>query len=406
MTAGWRELEMESTKACLLDAQGALSCWGNLASPFADGLWTGAGLHGLSISSDGGCALDALDALVCWGSSDIVDGAPVGGTWSAVEVGQGHACALSSVGALECWGEARQDNFLGIERLRGSYEQVAIESSASGSDYAVCVIDDADALHCVSSSGELQPLEDEVPPGSFRGVEIGESTACAVSLQDDLACWGSAESGLVAGAPSDGSWLSVHCAPQVHCALSTQGAVSCWGAPGNAVVLAAPSSVAGGFATLDVGAEQACALDGEGRMTCWGAADSAADEAPTGPGYKEVAVGPSRYACAIDADDQIECWGTPTQQSAPGTGGWNTIPVPEGAPWSGLVVNDSRACASGPFGIFVCWGQLNEAWNHDELRGQPSNDLGPRALNDRYGCGLEAGGGLTCWGTSASLRDF
>lgn len=185
--------------ACALTTAGAVMCWGSNAygllgsglSAFSSAVpvqvaGLTSGVTGISVGADFACAVNAAGAVVCWGDNtwgelendsatsmcEVVDApcspvpVPVAGLSSgitAVSAGGQFACALTTTGGVQCWGSNDLDTL--------GYSNV---DAAAG------------------------------PPGLVAGltsgvtaVSAGASTACALTSDGRVECWGFNGSGAI-----------------------------------------------------------------------------------------------------------------------------------------------------------------------------------------------------------------
>ncbi len=107
------------------------------------------------------CALMSDRTVRCWGSRDLSAGlkpSPVDGleNATAIAVGESFACAVVSGGDVECWGDDNDRGQLGREPFEGQ-----------------------------------TGAERVVGPSDVREIAAGTVTACALTNNDEVWCWGS-----------------------------------------------------------------------------------------------------------------------------------------------------------------------------------------------------------------------
>ncbi len=277
-------------------------------------------------------------------------------------------------------------------------------------------------------------------PSVVTQVSAGFATACALSADGSVWCWGgapNAQTGCVGvcqvGAGPQGFTTAVRSLAvgfTSSCALMEGGAVECWGdntygqlgngtqAPG----IAPPGPVTGltsGVTSLSVGEDWACAVTATGGVVCWGKNLSPTPMPVAGltSGVTSVSVG-ATSACAITTSGALMCWGA-SDLGALGDGDDATAssgPVQVVGLASGVTsvsVGRSFACAVTSPGAVQCWGKATQ--------GQLGNDADvPATLESSVpvpvlgltsgvisvsagaatACALTAAGGVECWGSS------
>ncbi len=256
----------------------------------------------------------------------------------------------------------------------------------------------------------------------FRSVVLAYETACAISGEGSLHCWGSDVDGTVGNGPSAGSlaepteidpasdWGQLFAGALGMCAAKSNGALYCWGdsyalgdQSGSSIDSPAPFSPGGiDFASLDISWGFACGLDAAGAGYCIGEGyDGSLGDGdqtyhyavtPVSIGadtYTDLAVG-SGHACAVTAGGIIHCWGyLPTEGVVP-------LPTPVGSDddWVSLTAGDEHTCAIKTDGTLFCWGG-----NYDGQLGLGDTDA--RALPTQVGSAtnwvsVAAGAYTTC----------
>lgn len=290
----------------------------------------------------------------------------------------------------------------------------------------------------------------------FAAVEAGGQSACALTLDEQLFCWGDNSYGqlgvgqntdrllLPTPVAGDAEFSSISVG-QSTCATGDQGAF-CWGAgsfgtlgTGATGDAALPQRVRGGleFDAIATGDLVSCGVTAGGALYCWGRGLSVGVTPPPAPGgawiacnfeevcaaqpvlvddarsFASVTVG-NRHNCAIAVDGQAWCWGT----DLPGTGdvpGQSALPVAvaEDLAFEQLETGgEELACGLTLLGKAYCWGfvVLSPPGNGGTVgwsKVQPVpvaadftfSDL---AVGARHACGVTPGGTAWCWGANAT----
>lgn len=186
----------------------------------------GSGLRGLDVGSTAACAINAQGQALCWGRGALLgnllgsnsatpglvvreDGSPLNGL-TEVEVGAGHVCARSTAGLLWCWGEngAGQlgDDDFGTRLFATQVPEIAASTSVVVGQNHSCARLTNGELRCFGQNayGELGDGSQEIRPSPVavvtslqpdvilidinRVIAFG-STTCALRPLDSL-CWG------------------------------------------------------------------------------------------------------------------------------------------------------------------------------------------------------------------------
>ncbi|WP_394831119.1 RCC1 domain-containing protein [Pendulispora rubella] len=249
------------------------------------------------------------------------------------------------------------------------------------------------------------------------------STACSITAENEVACWG------------DNSWGQTGTDPDASSQCATNGRCT-----------KTPATVPGteGSSYASVGGEFSCAASPKG-VACWGINRSGKigptdagtlTWSPNGvPGLDGIsALGSGRdYSCARKAaDGTIWCWGgarfgeigRPEPAADAATVMWDDQDHP--IPWQVAGLRDTRALAVGGIhacailatGEVACWGANGVGeLGHDpgldgacsgnaKCNGQPTiipgmKDVREIAVGLAYSCALQEGGAVQCWGSNS-----
>lgn len=220
---------------CALDNGGTTQCWGDAGNlgdssvvADSDTPVTVTGGHVFTkIDSethrgDSTCGLGSGGSIWCWGDdsngrlgndetigNDSVDPVQVAGISDFVDlsVGRYHACGLRKNGDIWCWG-GNSEGQLG--------------NGTSGTD-----------------SGIPVQVESDV---KFKKVSAARDSVCAISVDNEIYCWGRDVSGILGIASSsedqltpglvtdsDQDFVAMHSCSRGHCAVKSTGKLYCWG---------------------------------------------------------------------------------------------------------------------------------------------------------------------------------
>jgi Regulator of chromosome condensation (RCC1) repeat/Leucine Rich repeats (2 copies) len=291
------------------------------------------------------------------------------------------------------------------------------------------------------AAGCQSPASDPFGQQKVLGVSVGGGSACALTANGAVFCWGSsavASSALPAIIPGlESGVTAVSAGTDSACAITGSGAVQCWGvelgseppwAPSISAVPVPIQGLTSGATAVSVGDKSACAIAGSGGVQCWGDNEygqlgngSAAQGSPlpvpvmgleSGVTAVSVAGG---SACAVTAGGAVDCWGDNSYGllgSDPTALPFSAVPVPVQGLTSGATavsLGGGAACALTANGQVTCWGatQALDAFSPGPLRPGPiaglSSGVTAVAVASSDGCALTAGGGVACWGDTLSV---
>ena len=262
-----------------------------------------------------GCGVLARDGrVVCWpvegepagGTPPRPDTAPVlgapweittdaglTGTYTDIAVGADIACAVTddAAGAVACW-RAGQASLLTL--ASEPFDRVAVSG-----DWICARAQASQAVRCFDRTGSATYVGDE--PVADLGM-VGEQEVCVRRSADgSLACSGGTTppaglgfTQLSATPGSSGSGWA--------CAVAADGSLSCFG---DGVLAGAPTGT--GFREVAVGEVAACAADASGALSCW-YGDPACHESPDMPEQVGALSAGACQICGLDADGLGTCW--------------------------------------------------------------------------------------------------
>lgn len=236
--------------------------------------------------------------------------------WAA---GDGFSCRIDDTSALSCWG---RDDVGQATPPGGSYQAVSAAAASA------CALTTDGEVACWGDALEGAPTT-----AGFVGVDISDSTACAWDNEGALTCWGSVDPG------KEGRGVAVAVGPDQVCAADSFGVVTCWGD----VAVPPPSDLSA--AALAAGDRHVCAIDLDGRLSCWGNNAAGQTNAPDGLWRFVSAYGDA--TCAVDFAGELSCWGS-------GSGG--ALDVPDSDGFVGFTLGNDHGCASDLSGRDACWG--------------------------------------------------
>ena len=295
------------------------------------------------------------------------------------------------------------------------------------------------------------------PLTGITSVSAGLQDGCAVTTGGGVKCWGYSATGQLGNGDSTGPEL---CGPEPcstravdvtgltsgvttvsaggghTCALTSAGGVKCWGfnvygelGNGTAISNNTPSDVVGltsGVVAVSAGGFHTCALTAAGGMKCWGAdfygqlgdggttADISTPVDVTGltSGVAAISAG-FLDTCAVTVSGGVKCWGRNDEgQLGNGTDSGpqtcaagivcSTAPVDVSGLASGATsvsVGDYHTCALTTGGGVKCWGCTATPCSTTpvDVSGLTSG-VAAVSAGGGHTCVLSTSGGAKCWG--------
>jgi alpha-tubulin suppressor-like RCC1 family protein len=369
-------------------------------------------------------------------SSSVTAGATGGGAPSApllataVALGTSHSCAVLVGGQVACWGDGSSGQ-LGDGVAAPGHESAtpllvpglaSVRGIRAGGDTTCAILEESVVCWGAGAYGQLGNgmASDEyasatpVPVsglGVVVDVSVGAASACAVTANGGVLCWGRNTSQGWLGFTSDdcGPYTDMASAvdepcekvpravPGVSgavavatsgddtCAVMRGGALTCWGADdfgqlgdgfsGSAPHDPSPVGVGGISDVLRValGATHACAVSGTAEAAyCWGdnsegqlgigseQLDSNRSTPVSVPGLEHVVDldAAAGVTCAAIDDGSVKCWGDPSSLFPASVGARTTSPVAANgiAHAASVRTGGTHACAIRDDQTVVCWG--------------------------------------------------
>ena len=469
--------------SCALTSGGVL-CWGsnslgelgggsgNRSTP---GVVSGlaSGVRAISVGSSHGCAiLDATGALKCWGfnaggqlgdgttSSSAVPVGVLGLGSGVVQVGAGvlHTCAVTTAGAAKCWGnnfysqlgDGSDINRLSPVQVTGLDAGVA----AIGAGYHHSFARMADAtLRCWGSNyygetGTGAETSSHNTPAHVAGLgsqvasfALGSHHACAVLVDGGLQCWGKNDDGQVGNgevalplsrlepvnvAGLDSGVVALGSGSDHSCPITSSGQMKCWGRNSHAQLgdgttlrrftLITVGGLPGAAQMVQAGENHSCALT-NGSVRCWGSNRYAQLGSPGAvPPYPPVVVpnlsgtttaisAGAYHSCAVNSAGRVTCWGV-----APF--GYNGNPISLAELFNGIqsvAAGGDHSCVLTTAGSVKCWGNNSSGqfgnYDPDSLYATVpitgfSGVVQSLSAGYRHSCAVLIGGRVECWGSS------
>ena len=430
--------------ACALLSSGTVNCWGNNVAYY--GLSNVSNLTGIAKIFGGWaalCLVDAEGALKCFGSDPWgrVSGVPASlPPVKSLAMTEYTMCAVleNSLG-IRCWGYTGDPNVANFSRTLKSGTAATPAVAPSAPADAVAILGDKSiTVHFVPSlsnggseifayratekrSGnscsvrpDTSPLECTITgltngrsyvvearavnivgassvakPIQALGVSVSMdgATSCAILADHKLVCWGSNPDDYVLNVPGNLGTVKAVAISGEHraCAVLTNGTVRCWGTPNGWVADREQLSTLSHIKLITAGWYHFCVVSESNVFTCWGYNGEGQLNTPSDFGSIVKVKSTDRASCALNDQGQLACWGsTPTPPS-------DLAPVTDFGldPWSG--------CAVLASGSIQCWG----ADNAGLITNIPTGHAPYSAIDvARYAaCALGQNGEVDCWGS-------
>lgn len=457
--------------ACAINAAGGVECWGyNEYGQMGDGttenrptpvdvMGLASGVVSISVGEYFTCALTSAGGMKCWGEDPYRDGTyhdpsipgDIPGMTEgviAISSGRYHVCALMNTGTVQCWG-SNFDGQLGDGTMTSRYipaEVLGLDTGVTAINaggYSTCALTVDGGVKCWGDNDEgqlgdqttinrTQPVDVFGLTGGVKGVDVGISHACAVTIEGTVKCWGSNEYGQLgdstkinSSTPVDVVNLSEEVvsvsAGQSHtCALTISGGVKCWGenlygqlGDGSVDGSLTPVDVVGlqsGVTSLSAGYRFTCGVTPYS-IKCWGWGDFGQLGSGTAPiytpardgwgltsGIRQVTSG-YYHSCALTTSGGVKCWGgnDDGQLGYVGTK-YNPTPTEVGGLTSGVIsisANGFHSCAVTSSGGVKCWG---DSLGENPVNVEGLTDIVLVTAGEYFNCALTVSGGVKCWG--------
>ena len=374
-------------------------------------------------------------------------GAPL--AFRYVEAGSYHACGITTEEQSVCWGfnedgEVGTGAFTTSEPLSRAASGLTVRMTSSGR-YHSCEITLSGDIYCVGSNTAAQLGKAPSPPSAswvrvqplpataFRVAQAGLLHSCAISLSQQLWCWGSNGEGQIGVGPAipvpgsfvlppslrapvdsitdslrqDGGLVGLDyaavTATGLHtCALKTSGQAQCWGwnrsgqlGDGTMTTRGLPSAVSGGFTFRTEPATVPAPPDPDFYI----------------PGQSFISAGYA-HTCGITTANAAVCWGD-NEDGQLGIGNRTNANVPVtvsgGLQFNAISAGYRHTCALTTNGAAYCWGdnalgELGDGTTTDRLVPTAvAGDLTFMSISagDTFSCGVTTDGVAYCWGDNA-----
>ena len=270
------------------------------------------------------------------------------------------------------------------------------DSTLSVGGMGTCVILNSGQVLCSSTVPKLS----NVPIGLSRSiaVSVGSGSACAISEQKDLTCWGQ-DIEIVDNYPDSGKFTSVSVGERHACSVTELKLVMCWGEDG--YEQATVPDALGEVKQVSVGGLHTCVLTTIGNISCWGGndwgqADVPRNEGPIQGPYRQVSAG-GAHTCAVNLVGRVRCWGLNDRGQTEISNSVTATIVRAGYASTCLVRDDG---SRPKYGNVMCWGS-----NSGGKINVPQNLYAADISTSWYSsCAIVPYGKSTCWGDNHWLN--
>lgn len=173
------------------------------------------------------CALRDDGSVACWNANpQAPTPALFPGRYRAIRGGQWRLCGLTTDGALECHVGGRTDETFqpAMAVNGGPFEWLSTTGHA-------CVLSRTEAVCVVPNCQTNDPAtchdEHFRIPGAFRALASADTVRCALSVDDQLNCFGNSGEALEVPPSWTGPWARLFASSKAVCAQTTAGELRC-----------------------------------------------------------------------------------------------------------------------------------------------------------------------------------
>jgi alpha-tubulin suppressor-like RCC1 family protein len=347
--------------------------------------------------------------------------------FQSISSGDDYTCGFTNLGRGYCWGV-------------GDFGLLA-----SGADSSCYDAYDPPLRGATASAHPctISPKRFAGPAIEFTAIETGVASACGISKDRLIYCWGSDESGQIGnGSKGGGAQATLATVAQERfdsisvggfhaCALSTTRQAYCWGndqwgqlGDRRRVNSSTPIPVFGGrtYSAIAAGERHTCGIS-SGQVFCWGSNGSGQlgigsldslfthdKPEPVSSTQTFVAISAGGdHTCALSASGEAFCWGRDTWRESGGSGSPVLVPTSVGGPaFARISAGRYHTCGMTSAGAASCWGRNDWGQIGNGSFGGPvgisavSSSVAFRSITPGtfHTCGVGVDGETYCWGSN------
>jgi len=374
----------------------------------------------ISNSENSTCMITAKGLLYCWGDNSYGKlglGNPVQKsqsyeqiqrvdrteTYYAITMGHNFSCGILTSGFLKCMGQ--NNNYeLGDQTNNPKYSPTLIDTSSK-----------------------------------FKFVSTSYKTMCAITIDDQLKCWGNNLYGNVGNNSADLyiptptiidlgiKFESVSVGSGLTCAITNHRDLKCWGiniGNGNSDPVYTPTHIDSGVKYIAVAVKEnsACAITESYKLKCWGEnAYGVIGDNSTVSKLTPIAIDASTNfirvyhggtsVCAITDSLQRKCWGNNTWGQLGDESIQNKL-TPQlldiADSFKQIAIDDYHACAIMQDESLKCWGNnaenalgISQTYQYNSAQPiDPTASFSSVSTGVNHSCAITTNGVLKCWGNN------
>ncbi|WP_413581908.1 Ig-like domain-containing protein [Bdellovibrio sp. HCB288] len=491
----YQQVSIGSRHGCAIRTDGTLLCWGlNSSGQVGDGSTTAVSdmkvidaankYQDISLGTLHTCGVTTANLLRCWGENgdyQVGDNSTTDRTlpvsllsttaFSKAAAGASHSCAITTTGQLYCWGNnnygaAGSTSPSTLKRFPYQMDNGVVYTSVTAGFQYTCGITSTNVLKCWGNGafgmlplGRLRPALNAATSGAPIVIDSGVSyaqasvsftgltspsiitgiSACALTTDGMLKCWGSNQYGQLANGANSypstpvtidegatynsitGNSYVSNFAP-ANCGITSANKLKCWGhnesgtlGDGGFSSQPYPRFIdsANNYSKISVGTKSTCAIRTDGKLYCWGTGylgngSSSTQNSPqaidSSSTYSDVSVGDG-HTCGLTGTT-IKCWGLNTLYQINGTGTTYSSPTAVAGTWSFVKVSGYTTCAIDTSNKLFCWGLEPVSNNYvtSQTAIDASESYSKVAVGSDIVCGITTSGALKCWGAGSNGR--
>jgi len=336
-----------------------------------------------------------------------------------------YTCGLTNLGRGYCWGVGE------VNQLASAADSLCFDANDPP------VRGEGGPIPCT-----ISPKRFAGPAIEFTALESGTLSACGISKDRMVYCWGSTADGRLGnGLKGGGAQPTLATVAQERfdsitvggahaCALNVARLAYCWGSDNagqlgdtRRVNSTTPIPVVGGlaFSTITAGDSHTCAIS-TGQIYCWGSNEFGQLGSGSTGGFRDkpaavgggdgfVAISAGRnHTCALKASGDAFCWGG-NEHLQSGQGSALPVLTPTavgGGAFTRISAGEFHTCALSAAGVVSCWGENgsgqlgNGSLSGPSPMGAVQGGIAFKSVTagSNHTCALGGDGETYCWGSN------